>query len=74
MSALQLSPAQLTLAVLRQIWSQPVTLAVDPAAKRRVDAAAAAVDRIVASGKTVYGEAIRKQVARGDFIAFAPIE
>jgi len=55
MSALQLSPAQLTLAALRQIWSQPVTLAVDPAAKRRVDAAAEAVDRIVASGKTVYG-------------------
>ena len=55
MSALQLSPAQLPLAALRQIWSQPVTLAVDPAAKRRVDAAAQTVDRIIASGKTVYG-------------------
>ena len=55
MPSLELAPARLTLADLRRIWSQPVTLAVDRSAKQAVDAAAHAVDRIIASGKTVYG-------------------
>jgi hypothetical protein len=55
MPTLELAPAGLSLTGLRRIWSQPVTLAIDAAAKPRVDAAAQVVDRIVASGKTVYG-------------------
>jgi histidine ammonia-lyase len=55
MPSVELVPAKLTLADLRRIWSQPVTLAVDRAAKPQVDAAAQAVNRIIASGKTVYG-------------------
>jgi histidine ammonia-lyase len=55
MPTLQLTPAGLSLSDLRRIWSQPVALAVDPAAKPRVDAAARVVDRVIASGKTVYG-------------------
>src|SRR5262245_36457499 len=55
MSSLELVPARLALADLRRIWSETTVLAVDPAARSRVDAAAQAVDRIIASGKTVYG-------------------
>src|SRR5262245_6305614 len=55
MRSLELVPARLTLAGLRRIWSQPTALAVDAAAKPAVDAAAKTVDRIIASGTTVYG-------------------
>ena len=55
MTPLKLVPAQLTLADLRLIWSAPVRLAIDSAAKPAVDAAKQAVDRVLASGKTVYG-------------------
>jgi len=55
MTPLKLVPAQLTLADLRLIWSAPVRLAIDSAAKPAVDAAKRAVDRVLASGRTVYG-------------------
>jgi histidine ammonia-lyase len=49
-----LQPGSVTLAELRAIWNgAPVEL--DPAAMARIDAAADAVGRIVASGRTVYG-------------------
>jgi len=50
-----LRPRELTLAQLRQLWTAPETLALDPAAKGAVDAAAATVARVVAEGRTVYG-------------------
>ena len=55
MKSLELAPGRLTLAELRALWSQPMPIAVDPAAKSAVDAAARTVDRLIASGKTVYG-------------------
>jgi len=55
MSTFTLVPARLTLADLRRLWSEPMTLAIDVAAKPGVEAAASAVDRVIASGKTVYG-------------------
>ena len=55
MSALNLVPGRLALADLRRLWSEPMALAVDAAAKPAVDAAAQAVDRVIASGRTVYG-------------------
>ena len=50
-----LVPACLNLADLRCLWSEPMALVVDPAAKPAVDAAAHTVDRVIASGRTVYG-------------------
>jgi len=55
MQTLVLAPARLELADLRRLWSAPMALAVDAAAKAAVDAAAQAVDRVIASGRTVYG-------------------
>jgi histidine ammonia-lyase len=55
MQNLDLAPARLELADLRRLWSEPMMLAVDAAAKPAVDAAARAVDRVIASGRTVYG-------------------
>ena len=55
MPTFDLVPARLALADLRRLWSESVTLSVDIAAKPAVDAAALAVDRVIASGKTVYG-------------------
>ena len=55
MQTLRLVPARLELADLRRLWSAPMALAVDAAAKPAVDAAAQAVDRVIASGRTVYG-------------------
>jgi len=55
MNALNLVPGRLALADLRRLWSEPMALAVDAAAKPAVDAAAQAVDRVIASGRTVYG-------------------
>jgi len=49
-----LAPGTVTLAILRDLWAgAPARL--DDKALASIDAAAAAVDRIVASGKTVYG-------------------
>jgi histidine ammonia-lyase len=50
-----LTPGTLTLADLRALWSAPSPLALDPQARPGVDAAAACVDRVIASGETVYG-------------------
>ena len=40
---------------MRRLWSESVGAACDVAAKPAVDAAARTVDRVIASGKTVYG-------------------
>lgn len=49
-----LTPGSVTLADLRAVWAgAPVELA--PAAWQAIDAASASIDRIVASGRTVYG-------------------
>jgi len=51
---IELQPGQVSLATLRDLWAgAPACL--DSAALARIDAAAAAVDRIVAGGRTVYG-------------------
>ena len=50
-----LVPGRLTIAELRRLWAEPVAFAVDTAARSAVDAAAQAVDRVIASGRTVYG-------------------
>src|SRR4029434_2666760 len=55
MSTLILRPGALALADLRRLWTAPLALDVDAAAKAAVDAAAETVRRIVAAGKTVYG-------------------
>jgi len=55
MKPLELTPGRLTLEQLRDLWSDSLALAVDPAARPAVDAAKGAVDRVLASGKTVYG-------------------
>ena len=55
MPPLQLRPGRLTLPDLRRIWSERSTLAVDPAAKTGVDAAAATVAQVIHEGRTVYG-------------------
>jgi histidine ammonia-lyase len=54
-TTLTLRPGALALADLRALWAAPAALALDPAAKPAVDAAAATVDRVIASGATVYG-------------------
>ena len=51
---MQLNPEDVTLATLRQLW-QGAPARLDDAAMRRVGEAAASVERIVASGETVYG-------------------
>src|SRR4029434_4330362 len=55
MSTLILRPGALALADLRRLWTAPLALDVDAAAKAAVDAAAETVRCIVATGKTVYG-------------------
>ena len=51
---LSLDPDAITLSTLRQLWSGAAAR-LDGAAMGRIDASAAAVSRIVASGETVYG-------------------
>jgi histidine ammonia-lyase len=53
--SLVLRPGSLALADLRALWSSPVVLVLDAQARPAVDAAAACVDRLLASGATVYG-------------------
>src|SRR4029079_18967612 len=55
MKPFELTPGRLTLAQLRSLWDRPKRIAVDAAAKPAVDAAARTVDRVIASGETVYG-------------------
>ena len=50
-----LRPGALALADLRALWSSPMPLALDPRARPAVDGAAACVNRLLASGATVYG-------------------
>src|SRR3982751_6223197 len=51
---MKLNPEAIDLGTLRKLW-QGEAAALDDAAMQRVAAAAASVDRIVASGETVYG-------------------
>ncbi len=51
---LKLNPENIDLATLRELWSG-VEARLDDSSVQRVSAAAASVDRIVASGETVYG-------------------
>ena len=51
---LRLDPTGIDLATLRQLW-QGATCKLDDASMDRIRASAAVVDRIVASGETVYG-------------------
>ena len=55
MKPFELTPGRLTLAQLRSLWDRPKRIAIDAAAKPAVDAAARTVDRVIASGETVYG-------------------
>jgi histidine ammonia-lyase len=55
MTALQISPGQLPLAVLRRVWADPVPVTLDRGAKARVDAAADTIARVIGAGRIVYG-------------------
>ncbi|MFO1412433.1 MAG: histidine ammonia-lyase [Burkholderiales bacterium] len=55
MDRITLAPARLALADLRRLWSGRAALALDPAARPGVDAAAATVAGVIARGETVYG-------------------
>ncbi len=55
MQSLSLNPGHLELAELRRLWAEPSAVTVDASAKPAVDAAARTVDRLIASGRTVYG-------------------
>ncbi|HSV19016.1 MAG TPA: histidine ammonia-lyase [Casimicrobiaceae bacterium] len=55
MQTMMLAPGRIDLPQLRAIWAQPTALVLDPASRSDVAAAAAAVDRVVASGRVVYG-------------------
>jgi histidine ammonia-lyase len=50
----KLNPEDVTLDELRQLWAGEAA-SLDDAARERIDHAAASIDRIVASGDTVYG-------------------
>ena len=50
-----LQPGRLPLSTLRALWSAPTAFLIDPAARPGVDAAAATVRSLLASGRTVYG-------------------
>src|SRR5262245_17337095 len=55
MDAITLTPGHLTLASLREAWSTEAPLAIDPASRAAVDAAAATVAKVLSLGDTVYG-------------------
>jgi histidine ammonia-lyase len=52
---LQISPGELPLDALRSLWAQPGPVALAQEAKGHVDAAAAAIARVIAGGRIVYG-------------------
>src|SRR5450830_432713 len=54
-TALTLIPGQLTLAQLRAIYQQPVTLSLDDSATAQIEASVACVNQIIAEGRTAYG-------------------
>ena len=55
MPTLSLVPGRLALSELREIWSAPVRIGIDSGARSGVDAAAAVVQTMLSSGRTVYG-------------------
>ena len=55
MTTLLLRPGHVTLDALRRIWSAPQDIALDAAARPSVDAAAAAIVRVLAENRVVYG-------------------
>jgi histidine ammonia-lyase len=55
MPDLNLSPGALTLDLLRSVWRGPVRVILDPSARSRIDASAAAIARVIAEGRVVYG-------------------
>src|ERR1700757_2321551 len=55
MTVLDLSPGALTLDRLRSVWRGPVRVVLDAASRSRVDASAAAIARVIAEGRVVYG-------------------
>jgi histidine ammonia-lyase len=55
MTNLDLSPGALTLDLLRSVWRGPVRVKLDPSARARIDAAAAAIAGVIAEGRVVYG-------------------
>jgi Histidine ammonia-lyase len=52
---LNLIPGQLSLAQLRDIYQQPVTLSLDASASAQIDASVACVEQILAENRTTYG-------------------
>ncbi|MFT5721715.1 MAG: histidine ammonia-lyase [Motiliproteus sp.] len=55
MYRLRIQPGQLTLAQLRQVQSQPLTLSLDPDCHKAIHASAAAVARVIEQHRVVYG-------------------
>ena len=55
MTALNLIPGQLSLAQLRAIYQQPVTLSLDDSASAQIEASVACVEQILAENRTTYG-------------------
>eukprot|EP01132_Coremiostelium_polycephalum_P012655 gene12656-15461_t len=54
-TALNLIPGQLSLAQLRAIYQQPVTLSLDDSASAQIEASVACVEQILAENRTAYG-------------------
>lgn len=55
MNALTLIPGQLSLSQLRDVYSQPLKLALDESAFAAIDDSVACVNAILAEGRTAYG-------------------
>ena len=55
MLELNLIPGQLSLAQLREIYQQPVTLSLDASASAQIDASVACVEQILVENRTTYG-------------------
>ena len=55
MNHLNLIPGQLSLAQLRNIYQQPVTLSLDDSASKQIDASVACVEQILIENRTTYG-------------------
>ena len=55
MNRLNLIPGQLSLAQLRDIYQQPVSLSLDDSASAQIDASVACVEQILAEHRTIYG-------------------
>ena len=55
MNRLNLIPGQLSLAQLRNIYQQPVSLSLDDSASKQIDASVACVEQILIENRTTYG-------------------